>query len=114
MTPRRGDVVLLASPRIGFGRPTGGELALVLQVDRATQLLGTLIVAPVDSRFDPQRLLDFDVVIPAADLGGRVDHVAHVHLLRSVLVDAVQGEPIGAAGREAMKRALRAERLLLG
>ena len=114
MRPRRGEVTPLVSPKIGFRRPVETELVMVLQVDRATRHLSTAIVAPVEARFDPDRLLDFDVVVLAADLGIARDHVVHVHLMRAVLLDALQGEPVGAADPATMARVLRAERLLLG
>lgn len=109
---RRGDVVEIATPSIGFARQPERRLALVLQRDQASSHLPTVIVAPVDDYAvgDPHPTT---VVIPAAEARAPKDLVVRVHLLRHYHPSRV-GPTRGAASGATMARVAAALRLLLG
>lgn len=104
----------LQSERIGFARRNDSQLVLVLQVDQATEVLATAVVAPVEDRFDPDLMLPFDVVIPAREAQAKRDHVVHVHLLKAVRVDGLKVVKEGSLSSHTLAAVVRAERLLLG
>jgi mRNA-degrading endonuclease toxin of MazEF toxin-antitoxin module len=110
---RRGDVVEVRAPRIGFARDAGRQLVLILQRDEGNALLPTTVVAPLDRDYDPRAPHPFDVVVPEAELGAGGDHAAHLHLLSRCPRDRL-GERVGAAGKRTMADVTRRLRLLLG
>lgn len=109
---RRGDIVELAQPGIGFARADPTRLGLVIQADPANETLGTTVVVPLDDSLDARRLYPFDVVVTAAEAGASRDHVAQVHLLQRVLQTRL-GARRGAASAATMKHLGAALRLLL-
>ena len=115
MNLRRGDVMRLSVGRIGFGRnPSGAPLVVVLQADAANALLGSVVVAPVEARFDPDALLPFAVIVERAEIDASRDHVAHVHLLRAIPIDAISTDRVGTIRPATWSIIRRALLLLLG
>jgi mRNA-degrading endonuclease toxin of MazEF toxin-antitoxin module len=109
---RRGDIVELARPRIGFAREGSMRLGLVIQADPANEALETTVVVPLDHRFDPHEVYPFEVIIPAAEIGAAADHVAQVHLLERVFQRRI-GDCRGSASAATMARVGAALALLL-
>jgi len=109
---RRGDIVELAQPRIGFARADPMRLALVIQADPANDALGTTVIVPLGDAFDARKLYPFDVVVPAAEVGASRDHVAQVHLLQRVFQSRL-GARRGAASATTMQHVAAALALLL-
>jgi mRNA-degrading endonuclease toxin of MazEF toxin-antitoxin module len=110
---RRGDVVELKVPAMGFAREPRRDLALVLQTDPANQILATTVVAPVDDQFSLRSLHAFDIVIPASEAGTADDRVAHLDLLQRVQTIHL-GPRTGAARSQTMAQVTAKLRLLLG
>jgi mRNA-degrading endonuclease toxin of MazEF toxin-antitoxin module len=110
---RRGDVIEVAQPPIGFAREGPMRIALVVQADPANDALPTTVIVPLDDHFDPRDLHPFDIVMPAKEAGSSRDHVAHAHLLQRVFQDRL-GRLRAAAGAATMTRIDAALSLLLG
>ena len=109
---RRGDIVEVARPRIGFAQQGPLRLALVIQADAANEALETTVIVPLEDRFDPRELYPFDVVVPAGEIGTSKDHVAQVHLLERVFRQRL-GNRRGTASAATMTRVVAALCFLL-
>ena len=108
---RRGEVFALRRG-IGFGS-RGAERFVVLQADRISAALDTVLAAPLDDALQIYATFGGAVPVGASEAGTRADQVVVVTQLSCVAIDYFEPMPVGKVKPATLARVNRVLRLVL-
>ncbi len=115
MSPPRGAVIALSSPKIGFLKtPAQGQPAVCVQPAFLTEKLSTLVVVPLLQPTPSEAGYPLYVAIPPTESGLPVASVAVCPLVRGVPLGSVLPGVLGQVSAETLARISRLLRLLQG
>ena len=108
----RGDV-LATKARLGFSPKGETDLVVVVQADRLNSVLPSLVVIPLDPAAALYAHHPAAVLVPAAEVGSRVDHVAIAPQIGAVRADRLASISVGRLSPQTMAKLDAVLRLVL-
>lgn len=99
--------------RLGFSPKGESDLVVVVQADRLNAILPSFVVVPLDPAVALYAQYPAAVVVPAAEVGSRVDHVAIVPHVAAMRADRLASISLGRLSPQTMAKLDAVLRLVL-